>query len=99
MKDALLSYLAQSGEAILSYYRKNPPFSLAPGELAEGTFAYFERGGKRLRPAICRLSAGIFGGDKAQEDAVPCALALQLDLDPRRYDRPRRYPPGKKRRA
>ena len=78
MNERLLSYLAQSGEAILSYYRKNPPFSLAPGELAEGTYCYFERGGKRLRPAICRLAAGVFGGERAQEDAVPCALALEL---------------------
>ena len=78
MNQALLSYLKESGEALISYYQKNPPFSLEPEELLEGTFVYFLRGGKRLRPAICRLAAGILGGDEAERAAVPCALALEL---------------------
>ena len=78
MKSALLEYLAESGEKILSYYKENPPFALTPAELLEGTFVYFERGGKRLRPAICRLAAGALGGKEAEEAAIPCALALEL---------------------
>jgi len=78
MNRALLSYLKESGEAVLSYYRENPPFKLSPDELMEGTFVYFERGGKRLRPAICRLAAGALGGAEAEEAATPCALALEL---------------------
>ncbi len=78
MKTALLDYLKESGEKILSYYRSTPPFALTPAELMEGTFVYFERGGKRLRPAICRLAAGALGGEEAEEAAIPCALALEL---------------------
>lgn len=78
MSSALLNYLKESGEAILSYYKQNPPYALTPAELHEGTFVYFERGGKRLRPAICRLAAGALGGAEAERAAVPCALALEL---------------------
>jgi len=78
MNSALLQYLKESGEELLSYYQKNPPFALTPAELMEGTFVYFERGGKRLRPAICRLCAGALGGAKAEREATPCALALEL---------------------
>ena len=78
MKAALIDYLKESGSKILSYYKENPPFALSPAELMEGTFVYFERGGKRLRPAICRLAAGALGGEEAEEAAIPCALALEL---------------------
>ncbi len=78
MNTTLLSYLKESQEAILSYYRKNPPFALSPAELMEGCFVYFERGGKRLRPAICRMAAGALGGKDAESAATPCALALEL---------------------
>lgn len=78
MNSALTSYLKESGERILSYYKENPYFALTPAELFKGTFVYFERGGKRLRPAICRLSAGLLGGDEAEEAVTPLALALEL---------------------
>ncbi len=78
MNEKLLSYLKESGDAILSYYKENPPYALTPAELHEGTFVYFERGGKRLRPAICRLAAGVLGGPEAEAAATPCALALEL---------------------
>ncbi len=78
MTSSLLSYLKESGEAVFSYYQSHPFFPLAPEELMEGTFVYFERGGKRLRPAICRLAAGALGSDAAEKEAVPCALALEL---------------------
>lgn len=78
MNPRFLSYLKESGEAVLSYYKENPPFALTPKELMDGTFVYFERGGKRLRPAICRLAAGALGGEEAERAAAPCALALEL---------------------
>ncbi len=78
MNQSLLSYLEESGKAVLSYYNSHPPFALTPAELMEGTFVYFQRGGKRLRPAICRLAAGALGGKEAEEAAAPCALALEL---------------------
>ena len=78
MNAVLSEYLRESGNAILSYYKENPPYALTPAELHEGTFVYFERGGKRLRPAICRLAAGALGGRDAEEAAIPCALALEL---------------------
>ena len=85
MNQALLSYLKESGEALISYYQKNPPFSLEPEELLEGTFVYFERGGKRLRPAICRLAAGALGGSEAENAAVPCACSLVYIVSWRDY--------------
>ncbi len=78
MNQRFLSYLKESGEAVLSYYKENPPYPLTPKELMDGTFVYFERGGKRLRPAICRLAAGALGGSEAEKAAAPCALALEL---------------------
>ncbi len=78
MNEKLLSYLKESGNILLSYYKENPFFALTPAELMEGTFVYFERGGKRLRPAITRLCAGALGGDEAENAAIPCALGLEL---------------------
>lgn len=78
MNGALLSYLKESGKAIEAYFAERPALPLTPAELQEGTFVYFKRGGKRLRPAICRLAAGALGGKAAEEAAVPCALALEL---------------------
>ena len=78
MNERFLSYLKESGNAVFSFYREHPFFSLTPSELMEGSFVYFERGGKRLRPAICRMAAGALGGQKAEFAAVPCALALEL---------------------
>lgn len=78
MNPELTRYLKESEESILSLYQNKPPFPLSPKELHEGSFVYFERGGKRLRPAICRLTAGICGGDEAEKAADPCALALEL---------------------
>ena len=46
MNEKLLSYLKESGEAVLSYYKENPSFPLSPEELMDGTFVYFERGGE-----------------------------------------------------
>lgn len=78
MSALLFDYLKESSERIFSYYQATPYFALTPAELMEGTFVYFERGGKRLRPAICRLAAGALGGKQAEEAATPCALALEL---------------------
>ncbi len=78
MKDVFFSYLKESGDKILSFYRDHPPFALSPAELHEGCFVYFERGGKRLRPAICRMAAGALGGKEKEEEAIPCALGLEL---------------------
>lgn len=78
MNLALRAYLEETSRALEERLQKDPPFSYVPEELMEGTFAYFRRGGKRLRPAVCRLSAGALGGEKAEQTALPCALALEF---------------------
>lgn len=78
MNTELLAFLKDTEEELLSYYRSHRPFSHTPEELHRGAFVYFERGGKRLRPGICRLAAGEMGGERAAREAVPCALALEL---------------------
>ncbi|MBQ3865988.1 MAG: polyprenyl synthetase family protein [Clostridia bacterium] len=78
MKEELKAYLRETDLAIRARLREDPPFAYGAAELAEGTWSYFERGGKRLRPALCRLSAGALGGAAAEAAAVPCALALEL---------------------
>ena len=71
-------YLKETGELVETYRLAHPVFPLKPAELQEGTFSYFLRGGKRLRPALVRLAAGAVGGEKAESLVIPLALGLEL---------------------
>ena len=71
-------YLKETGNLLEVYRKTHPVFPLYPDELQEGAFAYFLRGGKRLRPALARLSAGALGGEKAENAVIPLALGLEL---------------------
>jgi geranylgeranyl diphosphate synthase type I len=48
----------------------------APEDMAEAICAYFEYGGKRLRPAVLLFSCGAVGGD--EERAIPAAAAIEI---------------------
>lgn len=73
-------YLKECSARVSAYYAETSAarFPLEPNELMDGTFAYFERGGKRLRPAIISLSAAALGGAEREEAALPCALGLEF---------------------
>ncbi|MBP5288995.1 MAG: polyprenyl synthetase family protein [Clostridia bacterium] len=77
MKGALKEYLRETGVLLEEQRKLDPPFPYETAELMEGTYAYFLRGGKRLRPAICRMAAGALGGEAAERAALPCALGLE----------------------
>lgn len=77
MKAALKDYLRETGALLEEQRRKDPPFAYRTKELMDGAFAYYLRGGKRLRPALVRLAAGILGGGAAEDAALPCALGLE----------------------
>ncbi len=47
-----------------------------PEHLRRAVYAYLERPGKRLRPAVLLLSCGAVGGD--EQVAVPAAAAVEL---------------------
>ncbi|MBQ2253007.1 MAG: polyprenyl synthetase family protein, partial [Clostridia bacterium] len=51
---------------------------LEPEELEKASRAYFERGGKLLRPALCLTLAHALGGEDAARRALVPALATEL---------------------
>lgn len=48
----------------------------APEDMAEAICAYFQYGGKRLRPAVLLFACGAVGGDEDQ--ALPAAAAIEI---------------------
>ncbi len=52
--------------------------NIRPKELQKGTLEYFNRGGKRLRPAILMLASGALGGKEAETASVSAACAVEL---------------------
>ncbi len=48
----------------------------APEDMAEAICAYFQYGGKRLRPAVLLFSCGAVGGD--ENIALPAAAAIEI---------------------
>ncbi len=71
-------YLKETAVLVEEYHAAHPLFPLEPAEFMEGAYAYFSRGGKRLRPAILRLSAGVLGGKDAENAALPAALGIEF---------------------
>lgn len=51
---------------------------LAPSELSAATDAYFSRGGKSVRPALCLLCAAALGKEEAARRALVPALSCEL---------------------
>ncbi len=74
----LRTYLQSTGTLVEAFVRELPTPFLAPDEIREGALLYFFRGGKRLRPALLRLFAGVYGGKEKEEAALPAACACEL---------------------
>ncbi len=76
--EQLKSYLKVCAKKVEDYMSKKDLTYIKPDELYEGTVSYFNRGGKRLRPAIICLCAGALGGRDAEERALGIACGTEL---------------------
>lgn len=74
----LHDYLKISESRCREYFDRVSLDAIKPEELRRGTVEYFNRGGKRLRPAILMLCAGALGGESAELNSVPTACAVEL---------------------
>ena len=65
-------------ERLVTQYLLQPRFRdwFHPQDLQEAVFAYVERSGKRLRPAVLLWSCGAVGGD--EEKAIPAAAGVEM---------------------
>ncbi|MHB9037878.1 MAG: polyprenyl synthetase family protein [Armatimonadota bacterium] len=68
----------QAREGKVSEYFQQPRFRewFKPKDLEDAVFAYIERSGKRLRPAVLMWSCGAVGGD--ENVALPAAAAVEM---------------------
>lgn len=76
--EQLKDYLRQTQQKVDEYITKTDTSFLRPPELREGALSYFQRGGKRLRPAILLLCAGALGGEEGERRALPAACGVEL---------------------
>lgn len=74
----LHNYLKKAEICCRDYFGTVSLDNIRPEELRRGTIEYFARGGKRLRPAILMLCAGVVGGEAAEKDVIPSACAVEL---------------------
>lgn len=74
----LQDYLKKAEICCREYFDTVTLDNIRPEELRRGTVEYFMRGGKRLRPAILMLSAGVVGGADAENSVIPSACAVEL---------------------
>ncbi len=74
----LHDYLKKAEACCREYFSTVSLENIRPEELRRGTVEYFMRGGKRLRPAILMLSAGVVGGESAEKAVIPSACAVEL---------------------
>ena len=74
----LNNYLKISEKRCREYFSTVSLDNIKPEELRQGTVEYFNRGGKRLRPAILMLCAGALGGKSAEIASIPAACAVEL---------------------
>lgn len=74
----LHDYLKKAELCCREYFDTVSLNNIRPEELRRGTVEYFMRGGKRLRPAILMLSAGVVGGKDAETAVIPSACAVEL---------------------
>jgi geranylgeranyl diphosphate synthase type I len=74
----LQNYLSDVEARVGACFEKLSLEHIKPYELNIGTIDYFLRGGKRLRPAILMLCAGIVGGKECENKVVSAALAVEL---------------------
>ncbi|MBE6701321.1 MAG: polyprenyl synthetase family protein [Ruminococcaceae bacterium] len=76
--ERLKNYLAQCEKRCAEYMSSYSLDDINPPELKIGATEYFNRGGKRLRPAFLSLSAGAVGGKIAEEGVTPAMVSVEL---------------------
>ena len=76
-QEEFLHELSECRARVERYLRqRQETVSFAPEPLRRAVFAYLDRGGKWLRPAMLLLSCAAVGG--SEEDALPAAAAVEL---------------------
>ena len=75
-----VSLVERSIERVRAFVDAHPTAKLHPQELQAAADAYFARGGKLLRPALCYLCAhALSGGESAAlERAIACGAAAEM---------------------
>lgn len=78
MKAELKAYIQEKVVEVNSYLENYKKEFFAPADLAEAAISYPMSGGKRLRPVVTMLCAGIFGGKEAEKAVLPVACGAEL---------------------
>lgn len=78
MKEELKCYISDKVKEVDGYLQGYKKEFFAPSDLAEAAFSYPLSGGKRLRPVVMMLCAGLFGAEKAEKAAIPVACGAEL---------------------
>ena len=73
-----MDYLNACSRRCNEYFENYDKISIQPKELLIGATEYFNRGGKRLRPAFLSLAAGAVGGRKAEMAVTPALVSVEL---------------------
>ena len=76
--EKLMEYLNACSKRCGEYFDKYPKNDIQPHELLAGATEYFNRGGKRLRPAFLSLAAGATGGKSAEMAVTPAMVSVEL---------------------
>lgn len=76
--EKLMDYLNACSRRCNEYFENYDKSSIQPKELLIGATEYFNRGGKRLRPAFLSLAAGAVGGRKAEMAVTPAMVSVEL---------------------
>ncbi len=78
MKESLLEYITERSRLVDNCIYSHASDKPALNCLDQGAYTYVRRGGKRLRPCVLSLCAGILGGKEKEEAALPAAAAVEL---------------------
>lgn len=76
--EKLKQYLGSCEKRCAEYMNSYPLENITPTELKVAATAYFNRGGKRLRPAFLALCAGAMGGKEAEMAVTPAMVSVEL---------------------
>ncbi len=76
--EKLINYLGVCEKRCAEYMNSYNTDDIAPSELKIGATEYFNRGGKRLRPAFLSLSAGAVGGREKEMAVTPAMVSTEL---------------------
>jgi len=68
--------LKNNSEHIIEHHINKLDWTMPPHNLYEPIQYIMSQGGKRIRPQLCLLSAGLFGGD--EQKAIYPAVAFEL---------------------